>query len=231
MSHTELQKLIHATFDDFRLSRNEKRALKQLAQNVAENQHQLNVVRSEVFAIAREEMLSPDQKRISDWIEDVLKAIESAVRPIAVEKFQTEVLFSPEEACALKIVSTIQRARKNIDVCVFTITDDRISDALMSAYQRGIVIRILTDDLKARDFGSDVFSMDRIGVEVRTDDNPQSHMHHKFAVVDRHWLLTGSYNWTRSASNVNEENLIITNDANLTNEFQNHFESLWDKFA
>ena len=37
-------------------------------------------------------------------------------------------------------------------------------------------------------------------------------MHHKFALFDGRRLMTGSFNWTRSASEQNEENLIVTAD-------------------
>ena len=54
-------------------------------------------------------------------------------------------------------------------------------------------------------------------------------MHHKYAVFDRRCLLTGSYNWTRSAAKNNEENFIITYDPRLVSEFLAAFEELWDE--
>ena len=45
-------------------------------------------------------------------------------------------------------------------------------------------------------------------------------MHHKFAIFDQSILLTGSYNWTRSASEKNEENFIITSDPALLFRFE-----------
>jgi phosphatidylserine/phosphatidylglycerophosphate/cardiolipin synthase-like enzyme len=56
-------------------------------------------------------------------------------------------------------------------------------------------------------------------------------MHHKFALFDRETLLTGSYNWTRSAGEVNQENLVVTSDAHLVAAFVQEFEQLWKDFA
>jgi phosphatidylserine/phosphatidylglycerophosphate/cardiolipin synthase-like enzyme len=55
-------------------------------------------------------------------------------------------------------------------------------------------------------------------------------MHHKFAIFDEEILLTGSYNWTRGASNNNQENLILSNDRRLLKAFRGEFERLWKLF-
>ena len=48
-------------------------------------------------------------------------------------------------------------------------------------------------------------------------------------IVDNQQLLTGSYNWTMSAANYNEENLIILADNETNNDFQRvFFDSLWE---
>ena len=54
-------------------------------------------------------------------------------------------------------------------------------------------------------------------------------MHHKFAIFDRQRLLTGSYNWTRSAADYNEENFIITEEPVLLEEFKKQFDQLWSQ--
>ena len=56
-------------------------------------------------------------------------------------------------------------------------------------------------------------------------------MHHKFAVFDRRILLTGSYNWTRSAAGHNEENLLVTDEAKLVGPYLQRFEKLWESYG
>jgi cardiolipin hydrolase len=46
-------------------------------------------------------------------------------------------------------------------------------------------------------------------------------------VADQSRLLTGSYNWTRGASEYNQENILITNDPKLIGHYARAFESLW----
>ena len=52
-------------------------------------------------------------------------------------------------------------------------------------------------------------------------------MHHKFFIVDKKLVLTGSYNWTRSAALYNQENVISTDDEFVVEKFLNEFEKLW----
>jgi phosphatidylserine/phosphatidylglycerophosphate/cardiolipin synthase-like enzyme len=56
-------------------------------------------------------------------------------------------------------------------------------------------------------------------------------MHHKFALFDGQLLLNGSFNWTRSASLNNEENLLVTDNVVLVRSYQQQFELLWLRFA
>ena len=84
----------------------------------------------------------------------------------------------------------------------------------------------MTDNDKEYDLGSDVGRLRNAGIPVAVD-RTDAHMHHKFAIFDGAWLLNGSYNWTRSASEFNEENLVLSNDATLLRRFADEFDTLW----
>jgi mitochondrial cardiolipin hydrolase len=145
-----------------------------------------------------------------------------------MNKKEIEVFFSPEDNCSGVIINLINRATKKIDICVFTITNNNISRAIKKAADRGVKIRIITDNDKAHDKGSDIYSLAKKGIDVVVDVENQW-MHHKFAIFDRKIVLSGSYNWTRSANNQNE-NIIIINDGNVMLRFELEFNKLWGKF-
>jgi phosphatidylserine/phosphatidylglycerophosphate/cardiolipin synthase-like enzyme len=100
----------------------------------------------------------------------------------------------------------------------------------MEAHRRGVEVRVISDDEKSADLGSDVRRMAGAGIPVRVDGSPY-HMHHKFAVLDGGVVLTGSYNWTVSAAKNNEENMVVSNDRKLVLSFGQEFERLWKDFA
>ncbi len=55
-------------------------------------------------------------------------------------------------------------------------------------------------------------------------------MHQKFAVIDRKTVFTGSYNWTHSAENTNDENLLLFRNAGpLAEDYRQAFLRLWER--
>ncbi len=227
MKPQDFEAALRKTLDDQRLSRGEKRALQAV---VAEtNPTQLPLLRNIAFRIATSE-LADDQHtgQVLTWLEEVNKALipDDALNQAP----SSQAYFSPGEAPLRRIVGLLAGARRSCDICVFTITDDRIAEAILGCHGRGVAVRIISDDEKAFDRGSDIQRLAKAGVPLRVD-RTAAHMHHKFALFDRTMLLTGSYNWTRSAAAQNYENLIVTDDHHLAATFGSLFDHLWDDLA
>ena len=53
-------------------------------------------------------------------------------------------------------------------------------------------------------------------------------MHNKFAIIDGKSLITGSFNWTLTAEERNEENLLIITDEGTIEKYKERFEYLWN---
>ena len=186
-------------------------------------------LRNKGFALAREYIdADPSQTfKVLKWLEQVVKTLDSGVPDNSIE---SSAHFSPGDECRRKIIDLCHQARQSIDICVFTISDDTLSEAIYKAHKRGIKVRIITDNDKSNDLGSDVDELSGKGVNLRMDRSP-NHMHHKFAVFDNTILLNGSFNWTRSASRYNEENIVVSGEAAIVDEFQRKFEALWSQFG
>jgi phosphatidylserine/phosphatidylglycerophosphate/cardiolipin synthase-like enzyme len=228
MSPQDFQERLARTFEDRRLSRGECQDLQNVLAGLAPDADR-RALRHFAFELARNAPADSGDGLVLDWLEDVVKAldaVESSDRSAPI----SEAYFSPGEDCPRAIIRLMQSARRTADVCVFTITDDRLSSALLDAHHRGVAFRVITDNDKAFDEGSDVDRIRRAGVPLRVD-RTRFHMHHKFAVIDGQWLLSGSYNWTRGASRDNEENLIVTSEPRLVASYKSAFERLWADLA
>lgn len=220
----DFEEILARTLDDCHLSRGEAQAVRAI---VAEGDpDQLPLLRSRAFAAARGAADERHPGQVIDWLEAMVKLLvpQSAVQP------KSDACFSPGEDCRNRIIGLLKGARQTVDVCVFTITDNAVAREIYEATRRGVAVRVITDNDKATDKGSDVFDLERAGVAVRID-RTEAHMHHKFAIFDGDTLLNGSYNWTRSAFTDNEENLLVTGDMALVRAFQGEFDSLWAKFG
>ena len=224
MQKEQIDDLLKRTLDDFRVSRGEKRILEGMVQEHGDSEQHLGFLRHRAFAVARESIVGPEGIAAMEWLEDVIKVFQPREEP---EQNSTQVYFSPGDDCPQIIVNQLERAGRSIDICVFTITDNRIADAIRDAFVRGIAVRVISDNDKSLDPGSDIERLMGLGVPVRIDQTDH-HMHHKYAVFDQKTTLTGSYNWTRSADKHNDENFLITGEASINRAYLGHFDRLWD---
>jgi phosphatidylserine/phosphatidylglycerophosphate/cardiolipin synthase-like enzyme len=139
---------------------------------------------------------------------------------------KTEVYFSLYDNPQKEIIKNINQAETYINIAMYTFTDKEIALSLANAQERGVKIRVYLDRSQ---IGS-TYSISRLlvqkGIKVRISTNNYI-MHNKFAIIDNRLLLTGSYNWTFAANNKNEENLMVIDDLELIEIFQNQFVNLW----
>jgi mitochondrial cardiolipin hydrolase len=139
-----------------------------------------------------------------------------------------KAFFSPGNTCKDEIIHQLGQARHSIQICVFTISDNEITKAIKEAHHRGISIKIISDNDKCNDRGSDVYTLVDEHIKVKIDHS-RHHMHHKFAIFDKKVLITGSYNWTLSAAQYNQENILVTYNPASIQQYRKEFYRLWDE--
>ena len=230
MTWKAFRELLQSTLDDQRFSRSERRAVSAVFADDPPTDHQLAEFRHLAFDLAREALAqTPQPEVVLNWLEEVIKLLQPRSKP-SEEPCIADVCFSPGEACRDRIAGLIRSARDSVDVCVYTITDNEISQSLIDAHRRGVHVRVISDDRKSGDAGSDIHRFRAAGVAVRVDQT-RHHMHHKFALFDGRRLVTGSYNWTVGAALDNEEHIVILSERQLIARFQREFEKLWAEYA
>lgn len=226
MQVPEIDAILRATFDDQRVSRSERRALRKVVADACPTPADRALWRNRAFALAESAAGDADTRALLAWLDEVTKAL---VHEPEAES-TADVTFSPGPAPIGRLTGLIGRAANTIDVCVFAVSDDRLAAALLQAHRRKVRVRILTDDDKTTDRGADADRLHAEGIPLRTD-RTEHHMHHKFAIFDATTVATGSYNWTRSASLYNTENLLVTDDPRIVAAYQGEFGRLWEQFA
>jgi len=126
-----------------------------------------------------------------------------------------------------EIIYCLKNATKSIDICVFTISNELIAHVIITAYKRGIFVRIIVSNCILL-HSKEIKRFQNIGIIVKyQNDDQNSFMHNKFAVIDSTWLIHGSMNWTRQATFENWENFLITNKESLVQVFSENFEKIW----
>jgi phosphatidylserine/phosphatidylglycerophosphate/cardiolipin synthase-like enzyme len=113
------------------------------------------------------------------------------------------------------ILSLIDEAKSTIFCAVAWITDFDIIQAITRKAREGIKVELVvnhddTFDLKRESFlqfthyGGKLFLYQGEGL-----------MHNKFCVIDLSTTITGSFNWTYSASRMHQENIIVIKEDSL----------------
>jgi phosphatidylserine/phosphatidylglycerophosphate/cardiolipin synthase-like enzyme len=125
------------------------------------------------------------------------------------------------------ILQNLRDARFDIYVAVAWFTDKQIFDLLIEKCLQGlnIEVAIIKDDINiGNGFDYDFFVEN--GGKLFWDDH-----HHKFCVIDREVVITGSYNWTYKASNrIQRENIIvISSEKELIDKYSYEFRTLQKK--
>lgn len=232
MDVDSMDRILRDAVQDFSLDPVEKLELRELGKQL--DAGRVRFLRNRAFEIVREVMLAKgtvhetgESLAALHWLEQVVKTLDAASDTAPVV---SSAYFSPGENCLRQLGDLMGNCRASLDICVFTIADDRLTDAILACHARGVLVRVVSDDEKQHDTGSDIARLRDHGIAVRLDHSP-AHMHHKFALFDGRLLANGSFNWTRSATRDNDENLVVSDDANLVRVFGLQFEKLWQQFG
>lgn len=217
----EIIENLRQSIEDEVLSKSERKSIKTLVGERPLDENQLNFLRSKIYELANEKVNANNYNFILDWVKSANSALLIPEPPALSDAY-----FSPGDACRTTIINQINSATHQLNICVFTISDDSITDAIITSHKRGTQIRVITDNDKSHDEGSDIEQIAREGILVKMDRTP-NHMHHKFMVTDEKALITGSYNWTRSAAKFNQENIILSKEAGLIKSYLKEFDNLW----
>jgi mitochondrial cardiolipin hydrolase len=138
--------------------------------------------------------------------------------------------FSDRDRVADRVIGAINHSRRSLDIAVYSLTQPGITAAIQAAHQRGVKVRIVTDEGQSLDRHSEIGYLKSVGIPVRLSGGfrgQRSLMHNKFAVFDGEVAETGSYNWTTSATGYNFENAVFIRDPKVSARYEEEFQHLW----
>jgi len=132
-----------------------------------------------------------------------------------------QLCFSPIGNCEEKIISTLSEAKQEILFLTFTFTSEKIGEILISKFKENVEVTGVFEKSKISQYS--VYSdLKNLGMKVYLDENKYN-MHHKLFLIDGEVLIIGSYNPTKSANTVNDENTLIIQNKNMAYKIQEEF--------
>ena len=114
-----------------------------------------------------------------------------------------------------EILHNIKSAEKSIFGAIAWLTDKELMNVLYTKAIKGKKIELIIsedqENIKYLDFHN---NLKKVGAQIYIYNKAIGLMHHKFCVIDDETLIMGSYNWTFSAANYNNESIVIIKNEN-----------------
>ncbi len=134
------------------------------------------------------------------------------------------------------ICQELEKATSSIYVAVAWFTDPILFRILEQKLKENVQIRIflVDDEINFGSYGLDFSKLERASSgthAAKIHKIAETLIHHKFCIIDKKVVLTGSYNWTKKAATKNRENLIITEELEYVKPYLEEFEFLSQKYA
>lgn len=136
-----------------------------------------------------------------------------------------EVCFSPDDRCDLKLLKLLDGAQTSIDIAIFDLNLPALVQLLLLK-SKTMRLRVVADRRQAKGNYSRISELVDAGLPVRFG-RQRGIFHHKFVIVDGKTLETGSFNFTRHASQANQENQLYLTSPEILARYRAQFEHMW----
>jgi hypothetical protein len=144
--------------------------------------------------------------------------------------------FPQQQDYALRILKNYSKETQKIDVIMYRITDERHTNAMIAAWQKGIPVRIYSDTFEYRDVTRlwHAYNLDKLyaaGVPLRVRAHAGLN-HQKLVLMYGQGLAVfGSSNWTSPSANQQQEHNYFTTKGWIFDWFEQMFERKWNNTA
>ncbi len=134
-------------------------------------------------------------------------------------------------------VAFIDEAQYSLDVCLYSLTDHTIGNAIEAAHNRGVTVRVITE--AANNGSAAIQDLENLGIPVIDDtygsNDGDGLMHNKFLIADARAgapaglgrVLTGSWNFNYGGQANDANNLLRADSDALADIFEAEFEEMW----
>lgn len=142
---------------------------------------------------------------------------------VGVSEAKIQILFSPSGGCTDAIVCSIDKSKKNIYVQAYSFTSKPIAEALVKAKKRGIEVEIILDKSQRSEkySSADFVSHSNIPTYI---DSAHTIAHNKIMIIDDEIVITGSFNFTKSAEQSNAENILLIENTNIAQTYTSNWQ-------
>ena len=129
-----------------------------------------------------------------------------------------QIYFAPEDQPVSPLVEVINNAQSSLRFMAFSFTLDEVGAAVLARAEAGVVVEGILEQIGSETENSEMTRLFCAGLPVFQDGNPYI-LHHKVFIIDEEIVVLGSFNFSSSSANDNDENMVIVHDPDLAAQF------------
>jgi len=151
---------------------------------------------------------------------------ETPYPTLSIDGTQLDVYFSPDDGVINALVPLLESAKQSIYFLAYSFTSNQLGDIVREKAKAGLkVAGVMDADQVRSNQGTEFDPFRQAGLDVRLD-GIEGLMHHKVFIIDQKIVAFGSYNFSQSAEERNDENLIIVYNPIIAHQFVLEFERI-----
>ena len=180
--------------------------------------------------LSLQRMTAKTRQRIAVFLCLSILATVSWWQSVQAEPQPAEILaiyFTPPAGAASGLIKQIDGAKKSIKVMAYGFTATNLAEALVRAKRRGVDVGLIQDEKSAQNNRETLPILLAAGIEVRSDGK-HAIQHNKVMLIDDDIVITGSYNFTKSAESRNAENIMIVRSSYAAKRYADNWKLHWD---
>jgi phosphatidylserine/phosphatidylglycerophosphate/cardiolipin synthase-like enzyme len=148
---------------------------------------------------------------------------DPAPAEVLVSNIRVKPLFAPDHSPEMEIMKQIAKAKRRVDFAIFTFASSSgIDDQMILVQHAGISVRGAMFTSQANQVWAATHDLAQAGISLflvpgpdLPDPKPRK-LHHKLMVIDEQLIIAGSFNYTKPATQLNDENIVIIGDLDST---------------
>ena len=146
---------------------------------------------------------------------------------VTIDGTPLDIYFSPDDHVQAALTELLDNAQASIYFLAYSFTADPLGEAIRNRAEAGVKVSGVMDaEQVASNSGTEYDAFQAAGLDVRLDGN-KGQMHHKVIVIDGQIVVTGSYNFSNSAENTNDENVIVIYNQDIAGLYLQEFKRVY----
>lgn len=142
---------------------------------------------------------------------------------ITIGDTRIDTYFSPDDGALAALIPVLEGARESIYFLAFSFTSNQLGEIVRQKAEADLAVAGVMDDEQVRsNQGTEFDPFRQAGLDVRLD-GIDGLLHHKVFIVDEKIVVMGSYNFSQSAEERNDENMLIIYDPVIAEQFMLEF--------